>query len=98
MFPPGAILVLRRAPPPPFRLNKNPSMPNQNEPPPPDTMDTFRIDVDDGVGIGGGVGRIKYKTPVDEFIVTDVPGDNAILAAAAYNPLNVVVNVNVLKL
>ena len=94
VFPPGAILVLRRAPPPPLRLNKNPSTPNQNEPPPPDIIDTFRIGVDDGVGDGE---RIKDNAPVDEFIVTD-GADAAILAAAAYNPLNVVVNVNVLKL
>ena len=92
VFPPGAIFVLLRPPPPPLRLYKNPSTPNQNAPPPPDIIGTFRMG---GCGVGVGE-RIKYNAPVDELIVTDGTNDTdngAILA----NPLTIV-NVNVLKL
>jgi len=51
MFPPGPILVLRRAPPPPLPLNKNPSRSNQNDPPPPPTAIIRAVDV----GCGGGI-------------------------------------------
>jgi hypothetical protein len=63
-------------------LNKNPSRPNQNAPPPPDIMGTFRPPE---LGCDGEE-RIKYKAPVDGFIVIDD------------NTLNVVVKVNVLEL